>query len=196
MHVNESHQSKDLNSELWKLMFTALSYIWYPQFGKGKWLWSIASKSYIYQLSRTQIRSVLSFWSCIGTILRPNPDSLIILESCRGNHILFWVTGNRDDSISMAFKFLNHSFLLKIPQVYTVILRAANNVFPICHRKCGCYAIHFVHMTCIDLQEFPRWVVAQFLKPKNEIYKSINPQSYGSHTYNFFLFYYFGSGAS
>lgn len=104
----------------------------------------------------------------MGLILNPNPDSPIILESSRRNLILRRVTGNRDDGISMAFKFLDHSFRLKIPQVYAVILGTTNNVFPICHRKCRCYAVHFVQMPRIDLQELPNRVVAQPLQQQQQ----------------------------
>lgn len=91
------------------------------------------------------------YWNHHLWILNPYPYSWIIMEGCRSNFIYRWMTCNRYDSISVAFKFLNHRLLLKIPQVNTIIFWSTDNVFTICHGKCGWYAEYFVNMTSVYL---------------------------------------------
>lgn len=98
-------------------------------------------------------------------ILNPNPHRSIVLKASRGNFVLKRVTGNGDDCISVAFKFLNHIFLLEIPQINAMILRSTYNIFPICHGERGCQAVYFVRMTGVHFQKLSVWVVPQLLHP-------------------------------
>lgn len=103
--------------------------------------------------------------------LNPNSHSSITIKACRSYLILSRVTGNRNDSIRVAFKFLNHSFLLEIPQINTAILWTTNDVFPICDGKCRHYAVNSIHMPRVNLQKLPSWVVPQLLRQELRIWK-------------------------
>lgn len=85
----------------------------------------------------------------------PDPHCHVLLKSCRNNHIFCGMTCYRDNSIYMTFKFLDQVFPPHIPQVYTIILRATDNVLLADDRKCWNYAIYSVRMACICLQALP-----------------------------------------
>lgn len=97
-------------------------------------------------------------------ILRPDLHSFVVSKGTRSNLVLGGVTWNWYDSVSVTFQFLNYFPCLKFPQIYTIILRTANNILAVRHRKCWRNAVLWVHMTSVGLQKFTSWEVPKPLR--------------------------------
>lgn len=97
-------------------------------------------------------------------ILRPDLHSFVISKGTRSNLVLGGVTRNWYDSVSVTFQYLNNFPCLKFPEIYTIILRTADDIFAVCHRKCRRNAVLWVHMTGVGLQKLTSWEVPKPLQ--------------------------------
>lgn len=115
---------------------------------------------------KTIVVSITYIYSCskkFSSILFPNPDSFIQMISRWSYLVLNRMATHWDHCVCVAFQSLQYIFLLKIPQIHTIVLWSTHNVLPIRYRKRRCDTEHFVGMSCVHFQKLPRRIVGQLL---------------------------------
>jgi len=96
--------------------------------------------------------------------LSPNLHGLVIAQCTRCNNILGGMTCYWYNCICVTFQFLHYFPALKLPQVYTTILRTTNNVLSICYGKGGRNTEFCIDMPSVCLQKFPSWKIPKPLQ--------------------------------
>lgn len=76
---------------------------------------------------------LLLLGSFLVAILGPDAYGSIVVEAGGGDLVLGRVAGDGDHRVLVALQLLDQILPLQVPQVDAVILRSADDIFPICH---------------------------------------------------------------